>query len=138
MFDGEYLFNPAKLREAHQACLVSFLDLTQYGEELVVVDNTNLSLWEMAPYVQVGAVRGYAVEVIRVNAPEKLCASRNIHKVSERTVLNMARRMERPLPSWPCSFREIGGFDPLDLSVEEIEDHAFCGMTREAWEEHNS
>jgi predicted kinase len=107
MFGGEYKFDPSLLEKAFQACMRQFLWLTKHEEPTIVVDNTNLSLWEMAPYIQVGAALGYEVEVIRANADLETCISRNVHGVPRETILRMAERMEKPLPFWACSFREV-------------------------------
>ncbi len=111
---GEYKFNPAEIGEAHEACFRSFLDclntrdgfaVATYND--IVVDNTNLSLWEMYPYISVALVHGYPVEVVRICADPEVCASRNVHGVPRETILRMAGRMEKPLKFWECSFREV-------------------------------
>jgi predicted kinase len=104
---GEYKFDPTKIGEAHKECLRAFLDATEAEEDLVVVDNTNLSLWEMATYIQVAAARGYTVEVVRIMADPGVCAQRNVHGVPLKTILQMADRMEQPLFFWPCKVKTV-------------------------------
>jgi predicted kinase len=104
---GEYRFDPAKLGEAHKACLRSFLLAMAAEEELVVCDNTNTSLWELAPYVQTAAALGYKVVVVRCVASAETAAKRNTHGVPESAVRGMTDRLEKPLPFWPCEYNEV-------------------------------
>jgi len=106
MVDGRYVFDPNKISQAHNACFCRFLELVE-GYPNIVIDNTNMTLWEMAPYIRVGEAKGYKVEVVRVNADPKLCASRNVHGVSIFTIWRMSDRMEDPPGFWNCRFREV-------------------------------
>lgn len=74
MVDGEYLFDPAKLGEAHASCLRNFTSLCMdvklaedsldgVGEYPLIVDNTNTSLAEFAGYVSVASAFGHDVEI---------------------------------------------------------------------------
>lgn len=79
MVDGEYKFDPAKLGEAHKACLQSWLLALGADLDVIVCDNTNTSLWEMSPYIQVAAAMGCEVEVVRCVASAETAAKRNTH-----------------------------------------------------------
>ena len=115
MIEGEYRFDPSKLGEAHKACLRGWIEALNERlvrcvapyDSCIVCDNTNTSLWELAPYVQTAAALGYEVTVVRCVAPTALAASRNLHGVPAGTVEAMACRLEKPLPFWPCEFREV-------------------------------
>jgi len=107
MVDGEYRFDVAKLGEAHKACLRSFLLAMAAEEPLVVCDNTNTSLWELAPYVQTASALGYKVVVVRCVASAETAAKRNTHGVPEAAVKGMTDRLEKPLAFWPCEYNEI-------------------------------
>ena len=72
-----------------------------------MVDNTNISRVEMAPYVQVAAALGYEVEVVRVRCDPRVAAQRNVHGVPSGTVYRMYRDMERPVSYWACTYREV-------------------------------
>jgi predicted kinase len=106
---GEYKFDATKIGEAHKECLQKFLEQTEgpLAEDLVVVDNTNLSLWEMATYIQVAAARGYTVEVVRILADPGICAQRNVHGVPATMIYRMADRMEEPLRFWPVTVKTV-------------------------------
>lgn len=94
--DGVYRFDPAKLVEAH-AWNQGRVREALRGDGPVVVDNTNIRLWEMAPYVAMADEAGWAVEVATPltewarDAAE--CARRNSHGVPLATI-------ERMLAAW--------------------------------------
>lgn len=51
MVGSEYRFDASKLSLAHGQCFKKFIDLLKGGDQVVVVDNTNTSVVEIAPYV---------------------------------------------------------------------------------------
>lgn len=97
-----YRFNQAKLGEAHAACLLDFLSAAQSGVNIVIVDNTNTSVVEIAPYMALATALGYASKVIRVRCDAATAARRNLHGVPRRAVDAMMRRIdaERYPPWW--------------------------------------
>jgi predicted kinase len=105
--DG-YVFDASKLAEAHQACLRKYMTtihnyLAGYCDDVsnVIVDNTNLQLWELAPYLSIAQAYGLEVEIIRCVAPITVAADRNVHGVPLKTIEGMGRRFENLLPFWP-------------------------------------
>lgn len=58
---GAYEFSPAKLGWAHKSCLAKFEDAVKRGEELVVVDNTNIKPAWYKDYVALAQSHGYQV-----------------------------------------------------------------------------
>ena len=93
---------------AHQECLKKFLyEINQLNDGYprdVIVDNANCTLWEMAPYVQIGQAYGFQIDVVRMVCDPLVAARRNIYGVSEKSVIEMADKMERPPES--CTYRE--------------------------------
>lgn len=61
--DGEYKFNPALLRDAHNWCQESTRKALEDGRN-VFVANTFTTLWEMEPYVKMAQELGCDVEII--------------------------------------------------------------------------
>lgn len=115
---GGYKFDSAKLGEAHRACMTAFLDatedkhgrdyeLTEHARALVVVDNTNVRLWEFAGYVQIARARGYEVEVIRLSCDHVTAARRGLHGVPANKVADMANHMERLPRNWGIKERVV-------------------------------
>lgn len=100
--DSVYAFNPARLPEAHAACLRKFVELVQAGGwPVIVVDNTNTTAAEVAPYAALALAYDYALEIVTVHCDPDVAAARNTHGVPVHAVRAMATRLaERALPPW--------------------------------------
>jgi len=107
--NGKYVWDPKKIDSAHSTCLRKFLHNLQSGLETVVVDNTNVRLWEIAPYVALAKAYGYEAKIIRINIPAKTAANRNVHGVPLATVNKMIKGFERALPWWNEEVIEAAG-----------------------------
>lgn len=98
MVGGQYLFDPTKLPQAHNACLANFLDAIHAGTKVVVVDNTFIRKWEMKNYVKMANFMDYEVDFheVRVTKLAELmaCISRNVHRVPAEVVAKMALEFE--------------------------------------------
>jgi hypothetical protein len=120
---GVYMFDPAKLGEAHGRCLREFADAcasrrpfalrdVDYGvPDDLVVDNTNISVWEVAPYYSLALAYGHTVEVVRIDIPSlRVAAARNVHGVPYDGVRRQYERLagERLPPFWVERFVETG------------------------------
>jgi len=104
---GTYLFNPKKLPEAHANCLKNYtirlLHLVNSKDNscdiTLVIDNTNTSAWEIAPYYSLAEAFDIPVKIIRLVVLPEDAYSRNIHGVEKDKVEIMSKRMEQnPLP----------------------------------------
>jgi len=89
MKDGVYCYSPLQVGEAHRACLRLF-NLVASGTgfqkpDLLIVDNTNVSLVEMAPYIRIAQAYGYEVEIHAFRVLRK-----NVHGVPHTKVLQMS------------------------------------------------
>ena len=91
--EGTYKFDPAHLPKAHGECLREFVGALQSKKSLVVVDNTNTTSEEVAPYMQLANAYGYEAEIVRIEGDPSVCAQRNTHGVSVQKVLEMAARI---------------------------------------------
>jgi AAA domain len=112
---GEYRFDPYKLGEAHAQCFRQFIEFCQKSDlSQIIVDNTNLTAWELAPYVLAAEAYGWDSEIITLvckqEADLELCALRNIHQVSLQSLRRQQEKLlRRELPShWKQSFRSMG------------------------------
>ncbi len=81
MRDGVYRFDPAMAGRAHQACWREFYGAVSRDVDLVLVDNTNLTAAEIAPYVLPAEVKGYTVKVLRVGCDPATAYARQTHGV---------------------------------------------------------
>ena len=51
MKDGQYLFDPSKIKDAHNWCQKTVKECIEYGFN-VIVSNTFTQLWEMEYYIE--------------------------------------------------------------------------------------
>jgi hypothetical protein len=98
--DGNYKFDPAKLGEAHGACLKEFVRTLQVDaayeakDSLIVVDNTNTTVAEAAPYMAFGAAYGWETLLVTVMPPSLIeAAARNVHGVPVGGVIAQGERL---------------------------------------------
>lgn len=89
------VFNPSKLSEAHAQCLLNFIDVCQdpQGTQTVIVDNTNTSVSEFAPYAQVGQVYGHSVQILTWIYDPVMAHARNGHGVPLKACIDQHRRL---------------------------------------------
>lgn len=110
--DGNYRFDPAQLPNAHGECLRNFVRCVSNGEAFVVVDNTNCSIAEVAPYVSLANAYGYNVEVITTLARggwfnAEMYAKRNLHGVPAEGIMRQARNFSKMEADWPPFWPKI-------------------------------
>ena len=98
---GEYEFIHAKLHLAHQACIRKYLDLLQRAEPRIVVDNTNCSLWELAPYVAIGHGFNATVEIIIIHQAVAVAYYRNVHGTPAGTIIHQYGKLQKLLNELP-------------------------------------
>lgn len=100
--EGVYRFDANMLGAAHTVCMQNFLRLVATNIPLVVVNNTNISAWEIAPYMSVAAVFDYKATIIELDVNPETCAQRNQHAVSAVQIgaMNESRRRETLPPMW--------------------------------------
>lgn len=107
---GGYKFNPSKLGEAHGQCLRKFVVFLTNKVPLVVVDNTNTSVIEIAPYAALALAYGYELEIKILKVDVETAAARNLHGVPKNAIVKMAERLaglkEALPPWWPCEIVE--------------------------------
>lgn len=118
MTTGEYEFDITRLQEAHGWNFKSYLSALKRASEYahtfnltgsgqrptpIVVDNTNTTIAEIAPYYAAAQAWGCHVRILAVLAPWDIAASRCTHNVPAAKVYQMSLRLEetlRTLPSW--------------------------------------
>ncbi len=106
MRDGVYTFSPSQLPAAHGKCLrdfnevismpVSFHDVLPHD---LVVNNTNLTTEELAPYVALAAAYSFKVELVTIHVEPHIAAARSLHVNAINVLKGMHDRlMARKLP----------------------------------------
>lgn len=101
MRSGEYRFDASKLSEAHGACLRNFVSLLQDSTDEVVVDNTNTTVAELAPYAALAQAYGYELQIVTLHCDPDIAHTRNRHGVPLDAIRRMNERLlARQLPPW--------------------------------------
>lgn len=103
-----YRWDASSISEAHGQCLRQFTsDLTHLvytrGSLLrgtLIVDNTNTTLHEIAPYMALALAYGATVRPLVFYAPDH-ARYRNVHNVPDRTVDAALDRLNKTLRNWP-------------------------------------
>ena len=89
--DGNYKFQPSKIKEAHKWCQEEIEFLMKYEHSLVVVSNTFTQEWEMEEYYKLAEKYGYRVHSLIV---ENRHGGINEHNVPEEKLKQMKTRFE--------------------------------------------
>lgn len=115
--DENYKFDPSKIADAHGACLREYTNYVHNDYAgLIVVDNTNTTVAEVAPYAALALANGYDLEIIILLPPKdrdalKKIAARNVHGCSVSVVEGQWKRLSglaaTLLPWWPVRVEEV-------------------------------
>lgn len=105
---GIYRFNCDFISEAHASCLRGFAEILvsiksnpEDSPETIVVDNTAIKAWEIAPYYNLARAYGHEVKIIQILCDAEKAHSRNIHGVPLDRVEKMDDALSREeLPSF--------------------------------------
>ena len=124
-----YDFNPAELGYAHAYSMRRFIAALQDRND-VVVDNTNTTAQEVAPYLLVAQSYRADVTIIHVRCDFDVACKRNVHDVPKGAISGQLHRLtNETLPEyWP---REIAvwGDMPLDVYSDLSDVPAAGGMS---------
>jgi predicted kinase len=108
----EYRFDPAKQGEAHAQCLRRFIDeLLVSSDHLrlqhLIVDNTNTTLVEIAPYIAVARAYGAEVRVLEFRVLPADAARRNVHGVPWEVIEKQSHNLYTSSLQWPAYWPTI-------------------------------
>lgn len=102
---GIYEYDRGKLGKAHNYCLREFIEwITEGNPDVLVVDNTNTRVAEIAPYYAVAECYGYKPEVLTLIAHPDIAHEQNKHGLTLDTVMAQHERLisEELPPWWHC------------------------------------
>jgi predicted kinase len=92
---GVYCFDASKLSKAHGECLRNFAkSVYDRSDDMIIVDNTNTTALEIAPYAQLALAFGHEVSVITVECDIETAVARNVHSVPRVVIINQFKRLE--------------------------------------------
>lgn len=111
--DGKYDFKPERAAEAHLWCFRRFTEACQRqpSQSLLIVDNTNIRLWEAAPYVMVGKAFYHSVKVVTFNVSMDEILRRREGRPEQVVPIAVIERMLKSFEPSP-SFWETFELDP--------------------------
>lgn len=119
MVKGKYMFDATQLGEAHAQCMRRFLDGLARDILTIVVDNTNLSAIEIAPYYLAAQAYGYQVSLYTMQVDPKIAAARNIHGVSAEAIARMAKTLSnREIPPYWNIYQSNLDTNPVVDSIQ--------------------
>jgi predicted kinase len=127
---GEYDWRADRQGEAHKGCLSKFLSwLNVWAEDIprktgipdfLVVDNTNTTAAELAPYVRLAEVFGVEWKIVRVMCDFRVACERNTHNVPRDKIARMwMTMMSESLPfgwSEEIIFTDPSPSAPIELA----------------------
>ena len=87
--DGDYKFDPSKLKEAHQWCKDRCESYMQKEKPKIAISNTFTQEWEMDSYIELAKQYEYRIHTIIV---ENRHGGVNVHNVPDATLGNMRNR----------------------------------------------
>lgn len=96
---GVYDYNPNMADTYHLYCYKKFLRCGQSGIQPLIVDNTNLTISQIAPYYQLARAMGYTPWIVQMVCDPGKAARRNQHGLTLDQVLEAHNRIES-LPPW--------------------------------------
>lgn len=143
---GRFVFDDRDEQASYNYCFRKALAAVVAGTELVVVDNINLAIKQIAPYVQLARSFGYAPLVLNTRAHVR--AIRRAHPGDHEVPLGALEDMEDQqnlcLERWPGDWADychlLYTLPGCDMCGEKAEREApgafplFCATCAEAWE----
>ena len=109
MEDGEYNFNANHIGIAHGMTLRHFINACQSDRGFIIVDNTNTTNEELAPYIATARAYGYRVEVVTIMCHDlgqvDKCFYRNTHSVPFPSIKRMAENLNRRISNIPAHWK---------------------------------
>ena len=92
MVNGEYQFDPTKLKQAHSWCQRNVRgEMRDFCVDNIFVANTFTQEWEMKPYLDMAEEYGYRVFTIIV---ENRHGNKSVHNVPDDKIEQMKNRFE--------------------------------------------
>jgi predicted kinase len=95
---GRYFYEREKIGEAHEYTQNRAIKRMQQGWSPLIVDNTNMKVWEMIPYVKMAVTYEYIIKILEPNTTwarvPRLLAKKNTHQVPEAKLRRMLETYE--------------------------------------------
>lgn len=96
---GVYKYNPSYIPEAHKFNHQRVENKARSGLSPIIVDNTNMQIWEMLPYVKLAVQNNYLIEILEPKTPwgssTRALARKNTHGVSQTRIQQIMDKYEK-------------------------------------------
>ena len=96
---GVYKYNPSYIPEAHKFNHQRVENKARSGLSPIIVDNTNMQMWEMLPYVKLAVQNNYLIEILEPKTPwrfsTRALAQKNTHGVSQTRIQQIMDKYEK-------------------------------------------
>ncbi|XP_066263194.1 uncharacterized protein [Euwallacea similis] len=110
-----YYYDPKKIQEAHGWNHQRAFRAMSKGYSPVIIDNTNVKMWEMKPYAMMATDYGYYLEILEPDTHwsfnDKELEKRNKHGVPRNSIKSMLDRYEKNitpvklLSAYGCTYK---------------------------------
>lgn len=94
----KYAFDRSKLSQSHESNQIRTAQRTAQCWSPIIIDNTNMKLWEMFPYFREAAKNNYIIKILEPNTPWRISvgklAQRNKHNVDQDSIARMLNGYE--------------------------------------------
>jgi predicted kinase len=99
---GVYKYEFSKIGEAHDECFRNFMyAIMNRTEGLVIVDNTNTVVADVAPYMRAASAWGWEAKIVRVVVDVETAFNRNGGRAPMKVVMRQAENLQREtFPRW--------------------------------------
>lgn len=104
--DGSYFWTKERRTQAHYACLKKFTANIQ-TEKTLIVDNTNTTIAEIAPYYALSKAFGRSTTILTFDISPELSAQRNLHQVPGSAIRRMHFDMLQAEKLFPAYWHHV-------------------------------
>ena len=126
MHDGEYKFDGRKLTEAHDWNKSRVKRAISFDYQLIIVDNTNTTFWEVSAYVEMALHANYVVQFVEPTTSWAMdldeLFKRNTHNVPYNSIYRMYKRWQTTKSILLDCQQEFGGV--VDFKNNTIKNEA--------------
>lgn len=139
--EGGYNFEGSNLPLAHGTCLKKYVlaMLDPDSKKLThIVDNTNTSVAEIAPYAALALAYGHELRLVTLHIDPVIAAERNVHGAPATAVARQAERLLAAdlMPWWPNEDVVVGTLDRsslIHLVLKHVKKETTLETASEAW-----
>lgn len=100
---GRYLYDSKRVSDAHEWNQHRAFQAMSRGLSPVLIDNTNIKMWEMKPYAMMATDYGYLIEILEPDTcwafNDKELAKKNIHGVPKSTIKEKLEMYDKNITS---------------------------------------